>query len=296
MAKNPLPDHSKFAADPDVPLGEELGRLAQRRLKQIAKSVKGVKAGDIESVHDMRTATRRLRAMIRLRRDHSPGNGLKPVAKGARSLGRKLGLVRADDVLILGLRNLESNNAIRAIELAAVIRRADHSRSLTKFIESDRFADWLDFAKEELCDRNEMQMTAGDIAPSSIEKAFDPVFAHAGISETAKSEEIHELRVDSKRFRYVLEIFSRSVTWAADETLKRLVALQDELGAMHDDELLLLECQAAARSDLRWQDHEIRELNETIAQIENKLSERRLRLPQVWAFLFESGPEGPIRS
>src|SRR3954451_25006319 len=59
---------------------------------------------DIEGVHDMRVASRRLRAAIELFRDAFPRKRLQPLLRDVKNLADALGDVRDTDVLIARLR------------------------------------------------------------------------------------------------------------------------------------------------------------------------------------------------
>src|SRR5262245_61420846 len=59
---------------------------------------------DPEELHDMRVATRRQRAALRIVEPHCRGKAIRPVRDGLRTLGSSLGAVRDLDVLLIAAR------------------------------------------------------------------------------------------------------------------------------------------------------------------------------------------------
>ena len=53
------------------------------------------------------------------------------------------------------------------------------------------------------------------------------------------AQELHDLRIAAKRLRYTLEIFADHLPEASQMFAEELATLQDELGALHDSEVML---------------------------------------------------------
>ena len=51
--------------------------------------------------------------------------------------------------------------------------------------------------------------------------------------------ELHDLRIAAKRLRYTLEIFEEVLPEASKSIVKELAQIQDELGALHDSEVMI---------------------------------------------------------
>jgi hypothetical protein len=51
--------------------------------------------------------------------------------------------------------------------------------------------------------------------------------------------ELHHLRIAAKRLRYTLEIFEEVLPEASQSVVKELAQLQDELGALHDSDVMI---------------------------------------------------------
>src|SRR6266567_3474624 len=52
-------------------------------------------------------------------------------------------------------------------------------------------------------------------------------------------QELHDLRIGAKRLRYTLEIFEEVLPEASRAIVKELTHIQDELGALHDSDVMI---------------------------------------------------------
>lgn len=52
-------------------------------------------------------------------------------------------------------------------------------------------------------------------------------------------QELHDLRIATKRMRYTLEVFKEFLPLESQDFVDELTKLQDELGALHDSEVML---------------------------------------------------------
>lgn len=214
----------------------ELTDEVRRRAKAIHKDV-----GE-EAIHDMRTATRRLRTALSLYRDVAPGRARKArKARKAREgelrrVARRLGSVRDLDVLIqaLGerrgdddplepLRRAWSDERQRAAgRLRAELGRRRFERSVARssgpaHVDPERGAG----------------RRVGLVAPGLIWQAYGRVLAFDLDPTTADPGAVHEMRISAKKFRYTLEAFEDALT-RAGPLIEALTGVQDAAGEMHD--------------------------------------------------------------
>lgn len=287
MGKKPAaPNLLKLAARPNKSFAHEIERLAKQHLKKLVKLCVAAQSGDVDAIHDMRIATRRIRALIRLRRNYSKNKELKPLAAFAKELGHQLGAVRAEDMLIEGLDNIAQSEAVRSLKLAISFRRAARADQLGVLLRSRTFHDWCnDLSAELIRDLNDEDLVS-DLASEAIRRAWSVVGARRSIAKTANLAELHALRIDAKKFRYVLEFFGHATPWNAKETLIRLVEIQDHLGALHDDDLLLQEIRAASAMTGQWNPKEAKALAAAAHEVEENLRRRLESAPKKWEFLF----------
>jgi CHAD domain-containing protein len=212
---------------------EALRALLRRQLREIERHEPGTRLGrDPESLHDMRVAVRRLRALLRA--------GGKLVADDTdelqarlKELGRVLGEVRDLDVLLERLEGeaagLGEEDAGRARPLLAVLRkeRSRGRRRMLAFLGSDGYQALLgDTARsiDEL-EPSGSGASLGDLADKAFEKTRKAVRALPG--EPA-DDELHAVRKKGKRARYAAELAGR------EKFVKRAKKLQDVLGEHQD--------------------------------------------------------------
>ena len=87
--------------DPFAPFGEAARKIIAVRGGELFEHSEGVlDTSDIERVHDMRVATRRLRAALEVFSDAFPKSELKPVLRDVKALADALGERRDPDVHI----------------------------------------------------------------------------------------------------------------------------------------------------------------------------------------------------
>jgi len=96
----------RYDIGPDEPLGT-LANAVLRALWEatLAESSAARSGNDVEAVHDMRVAIRRLRSAFRTFADCYPHKPLQRLARRTRRLGRTLGEVRDADVHLAVLRS-----------------------------------------------------------------------------------------------------------------------------------------------------------------------------------------------
>ena len=167
MAKaQPIPDLS-----PEDSYGEAAARVILVRAAELTEQARGVlDTGDIERVHDMRVATRRLRAALEVFEPCFPGKPHKQALREVKRLADGLGERRDRDVAIAALSGfndqmhvpdrkgvaslidtLRDEQAQANLDLAPLVEQsslADLNRSLEELVESARGREPADAAEE----------------------------------------------------------------------------------------------------------------------------------------------------
>jgi CHAD domain-containing protein len=230
----------------DAPF-ERLRAMLRAQLREILRHDPGTRLGsDSESLHDMRVAVRRTRALLRAGSDLSATDTQVLLAE-LQWLGGVLGDVRDLDVLLERLRGeaatLDPADAASAERLFRGLRarRTRARRTLLRTLDGTRYAALLDRFESTL---DELEPTATDVtldelAARQMKKLRREVKA-AG--ETPTDAQLHELRKRGKRTRYAHELAG------AAKVVSRAKALQDVLGA-HQDSVV-------AEESLRTLSHE----------------------------------------
>jgi len=199
---------------------------------------------DAEDVHDMRVASRRLLAALRVFAAALDPRAAKPARKELRRLLEILGAVR--DLDVLEARILEYRDArparprpgleslLGALNLERNLRRT----RMLKYLASARYSRFKkDFPG--LLDRREDgqdQGTVGRELPSILFDAYAKVraFEARQDGEDPPLARYHRLRIAFKRLRYSLEFFEPALGPGVAPLIEAARKVQDHLGLLQD--------------------------------------------------------------
>ena len=220
----------------EIAPGDALAALRARlrlQLREILANDPGTRLGrDPESLHDMRVAVRRSRALLRAG-SKLYTDDVSPLAEELRWLGERLGAVRDLDVLLERLRSdVEGfdgdDHASGRLLLRTLERRRGAARtSLLKALDGDRYFALLDdvAATIERLQPSGSDLTVGDLARRELKELRKRVRA---LGDSPADDELHALRKSGKRVRYAYELAGE------DAVVKRAKAFQDVLGEHQD--------------------------------------------------------------
>lgn len=250
-APAPAPEIVVPPIQADEPMSEA-GRKAMyvHFLRMLANEA-GTRLGqDIEALHDMRVATRRMRAAYGIFADYFDPAVLAPFNKGLRRIGRALGTVRDLDVLI---EKAEAYQATLGEDQPAALaplladwhaRREVARREMLAHLDSPTYRDFVSAFQTFLTTpgAGAQPIPIGEplphqvrhVAPRLILTRYEIVRAYETIIDGAPLTTYHRLRIDCKRLRYALEFFRDVLGPEAVELIKQVTALQDLLGALQD--------------------------------------------------------------
>jgi CHAD domain-containing protein len=94
----------------DMPYAEAAARTVEVRSRELFDAADGVlDIEDIERVHDMRVATRRLRAVLEIYEACFPRRELRAALRDVKDLADALGARRDPDVQLAGIADLEAH-------------------------------------------------------------------------------------------------------------------------------------------------------------------------------------------
>lgn len=204
-------------------------------------------ASDIEGLHDLRVASRRLGAALRIFAPCFAGPAFDRLNREARVARRRSGEVRDLDVLIAFLeaeRAGLTGTARLAMRfwLAGVERqRAERRQRLGKTI------DWLESRHLDEQARDLVRLgTAAALLPLTFRQAAPPVllegyrefYGYLEYVERPEAEtELHAMRIAVKRLRYAMEIFAPAFKSRLKRSLVTMKRLQEALGDLHDSDV-----------------------------------------------------------
>jgi len=238
-----------FPADPVSEAGRKILRL--HFAEMLAKEAGTLAGEDPEALHDMRVATRRQRAVLRMAAPHFRRSAIRPVRDGLRTLAGVLGGVRDLDVLLAAAS--AERSALPAAEgraphllIDAWRRRRDGARvRMLAHLKGEPYAEFreeyahfLDTpgagARTRTPDEAPYPTLVAHVVPAEIAAHHAAVCAFGTVLPWASVEMLHALRIEGKALRYLLEFFRDVLDPCVEEAIEAVVALQDHLGELQD--------------------------------------------------------------
>jgi len=218
---------------------ERVITLLREQIDALRDAEPGVRLGrDPEEIHKMRTAVRRLRAVLGAVRDMFEPRWVGHLRKELEWLGETLGARRDLDVLY---EHLQAEVApLRAGRVAAreMLERLDRQRvrageRARDAVEGPRYARLLERLREGAA---HPPVVDSDVSlPGVAARAFRKLRkAVADLPEKPADAELHKVRIRVKRARYAAELAEPMAGKPAQRFIKRAKKLQDALGKHQD--------------------------------------------------------------
>ena len=231
------------AASRDEPAALTVRSAVATHLRALEATAEGVRAGEVEPIHQLRVSTRRLRVSFVLFAPLVPKALARRVERELAWLGTAVGVVRDLDVLNEAIAALakrldpDLRATLGPIALAIHERRAAALDTLNKTLGSGRYrrvrARLQAFAASRLPAHGVERL--GDLAPRLVRPILRAALqAGRRVHEGTSPAELHRLRVRVKRLRYALETLRGADDKATGKLLRRLARLQDVLGEHQD--------------------------------------------------------------
>ena len=243
MAALRAPRPAGLVLSPDDSAAAAARAVLRFHLRAFASAEPAARAGEVEPVHQLRVATRRLRTALRLFGPLLPARFAAAAHRDLAWLGGAIGAVRDLDVLSELLRG-------QAARLDPELRRAGGPLGVMLQEQRARALAALGTALDaKRCRRLLERLAAfadsrapvgrgtrlGDVAPDLLRPHVRAVVrAGRRLGPDAAPPELHRLRVRVKRLRYALETLRSLGDRATRELLARLERLQDTLGKGQD--------------------------------------------------------------
>jgi CHAD domain-containing protein len=218
---------------------EHLAAMLRSQLETLLAHDPVIRHGaDSEALHQMRVASRRLRAYLRTARPVLDRDRAEALRDELAWLGGALAPLRDLDVLAAHLRgeaaSLEPGERRAVARLLGRVRteRGAARAALLGALESERYVALLD-ALEEAARQPPVVAEADwtDLAERAFRKLEKAVDA---LGETPADAELHAVRIRAKRARYAAELAEVMAGKRATRLIQKLHALQDALGEHQD--------------------------------------------------------------
>jgi len=226
------------------------------RLAALAPEVR--RGEDIAAVHQMRVASRRLRAALALLQDHLPKKAFKDWAKLARRVTKSLGAARDADVQIAAvsayLEHLRQRDdqahqpGLERLRLRLTQKRRSLQKNVLATMDRLEKSDGLGAMRQALLQMR-VEATLGPPAEGGAEalqrharaeilRRLEQMLAYEPfIASPNHVQELHAMRIEAKRLRYGMETFAPLFDGKLKWQIKLIKNLQTRLGDIHDSDV-----------------------------------------------------------
>ena len=301
------PTRKAIGLTPTDSLAEAGRKVIGFHFARMLENEAGTRAGeDIEKLHDMRVATRRMRAAFNLFGSGYSTKKVKPLLAGLRATGKALGPVRDLDVFMEKLQKYQNSLAGYEKEDFVIfldvwkIRRKAARKKMLAYLDSKEYRRFKKrlykfVTTEGMCAKPIPQRVPPvpyqlrHIVPGLIYSAYDQVRAYETVLDSAPIDTLHELRITFKGLRYTLEFMREILHDGKEMVISEVKAMQDHLGDMNDADVAA----AILRDFLAdWETHQLHlPLSERqspapiVAYLNAQLNQRHRLLttfPKVW--------------
>lgn len=240
------PELGPTAVDASQTIGETAFAVMREQFGEFLAHEPGTRLGDDpEELHDMRVASRRLRAAMSIFEEALPVRA-RSLREELRWIAGVLGEVRDLDVQLEHLGAWISDADPEDREHLAVLRgvleerRAKARKAMLRALDSRRYARMVE-AFVTLLKRGPSRRSRTArrpvlaVAPDIVRRRYRKVRkAGDGISGESSDEDYHDLRKKGKRLRYALEFLSGVYGKPAEALVEPLKDLQDVVGDHQD--------------------------------------------------------------
>ncbi|MEI7694962.1 MAG: CHAD domain-containing protein [Chlorobium sp.] len=237
--------------NPDATIHESALQLLQHTLSVMRLNENGIKKDiDSEFLHDYRVAIRRTRSIMKQLMGIFLEKESRYFLTLFRELGKKTNDLRDRDVYLLREESYFNSlppylqPSLRPFFENIAESRKDFYKRLCRYLSSIDYQlslnEWETFLNQQSLQNAELTLQGSRstkiVATESIKKAWKKVIRHGRqISRETTDTELHALRIDCKKLRYLLEFFA-SIFQPETITpvIRQLKELQENLGAFVD--------------------------------------------------------------
>jgi CHAD domain-containing protein len=297
---------------PDDPMAEAGRKILNFHFARMLNHEEGTRLGeDIEELHDMRVATRRMRAAFEVFGEFFKPKAVKQHLKGLRATGRALGRVRDLDVFMekashyLETLHEEGHTGLEPLVNAWQMERTTEREKMLTYLEGEGYQNFIE-------EFNIFVSTTGNgarpvstssptphllhhVAPMLIYTRLAAVRAYETIMENAAIEQLHALRIEFKKLRYAVEFFHEVLGEQAKQVIDDIKKIQDHLGDLNDADVATHTLREFIET---WEErqinlplHQRQNPEPVVAYLASKHAERHrlmVTFPKVWAYFNRS--------
>lgn len=230
--------------DPDAPADVSVRAFLTEGVRRLMAAASGALQGDVEGVHQMRVATRRLRSDLRTFRTLIDPAWSKPLVDELRWLGRVLGDVRDLDVMTERLKKAAGRDlpALAPIFDPLSARHSEARDRLETTLTGTRFGALkgrLIEAPHTAILTESASLRSREVLPKLVASAWIKLARRGrALRDHDPDEAFHETRIHAKRTRYAAEAvapaLASDMSEAAAKFARKVQKIQDVLGEHQD--------------------------------------------------------------
>jgi len=240
-----LPDD----VSPDMRVGKLASLLIAAKVEEVARYADAAMSGDVDGVHDMRVAVKRLREGMRVFSQLLPGKHRKRTMPMVEDLNDALGRVRDPDVMAEHARALLEHAPEAADAVEAVIAGWEKTRAREHEALVRRWRRMVD--RDDIYGRLESLVDRVAARKRDVNRLRADSYAYVGITERMgvlserlqaaredpAPEVLHRLRLGIKRLKYTMEPFLKLLP-DLKAPYEVVSDAQETLGLTHDFDAL----------------------------------------------------------
>ena len=238
----------------DTNISRYCARALAPYISALNKSAKNIlKRNNIEDIHDVRVATRRIRAVLTSFADYLPEKKVKAWRKDIKKITQSYGKVRDLDVQLDLLNDIyekttdtKLRSGLRRLKLRLSQKRKKRQENTTartgQLLQSASIIEmntWIQatlsqFPKDEI----PISLELFQLGYKQIQSCLDDLlFYEVFIFDKRRIDELHLMRISAKSLRYSLEVFSDLYQKKTDFALTIAKQAQEYLGDIHDNDI-----------------------------------------------------------
>ena len=230
-----------------------LSRAIQSNARRVANDLPKAIDGDVDAIHDVRVASRRLRAALPIAGEATRAD-VRALIRDIRRVTRGFSGLREADVVHGLVQKWPASGSWSALALTRLETRCDDlrareqkaSRDAVARLDSDDIVSQCRVIARALTQEAEPSAVAVALARETRRRIRD---LEEAIEETGivyAVEPLHRTRLAAKKLRYTLEVGSRARAGAGPKARRQLRQLQTRLGDLHDLQILQQHVRTAA--------------------------------------------------
>jgi len=226
-------------------ISEAVVLINRQLLSTITSNIQGVVEDyDTEFLHDLRVATRRTRACLTQLREALPTDEARRYGADFKSVAQRCNALRDLDVYLLEREHyydvlpVHLHKGLDQYFKYVTRKRTRRQREFSAYLETNAFTsllrDWEGFLQDPAALVNDSP--AIEVAGAKIQERFQRIIKRGRkIDDISPNARLHELRIECKKLRYLLEFFN---SYYPQKKMNALVLhlkeFQDNLGEFND--------------------------------------------------------------